>query len=120
MAVVRGVYQPAADSLMRNDSGWFACHDMVNMMCYGKYGFSGEGGAADHYEHPEYLCIEYLYKNSTVLDTVFLESVAHLCKSMNLPTETVNGKFENSILWRIELMVHTAVEIKQYLFKMNK
>jgi hypothetical protein len=110
--VVKWVYWPKTDSSMLNDSGWFACHDLVNMSCYGEFRFSRKGSAGDTYDYPEYLSIEYQYKNNSILDTIFLDSIAHFCKSMNLSTKTVNGKFENNILWRNESIVNATMKIK--------
>jgi hypothetical protein len=103
--IVKCVYWPKTDSSMLNDSGWFACHE------YGEFRFIRKI-KADEYEYPEYLCIEYQYKNNTVLDTIFLDSIAHFCMNMNLSTKTVNGKFENNILWHNESIVNATMKIK--------
>jgi hypothetical protein len=111
--IVKRVYWPATDSSMLNDSGWFACHDMVTMSCYGEFRFGRKGTvSAGNYEYPEYLCIEYQYKNKDILDTIFLDSVARFCTDMSLSTTTVNGKHENNIIWHNESVENANMKIK--------
>jgi hypothetical protein len=109
--IVLQVHWPEKDSTMLNDSGWIACHDLPTMSCRGEFRFF-RNDTTGRFQYPEYLCIEYQYKNTETFDTVYLDSIAHFCMNTKLSRNYENGKFENIFSWRSETIENADMKIK--------
>jgi hypothetical protein len=109
--IVLQVHWPEKDSNLLGDSAWIACHDLPNMSCRGTFRFF-RNDTAGRYRYPEYLGIEYRYKNAMMLDTVYLDSIARFCRETKLSRTFENNTFENIISWRCETVEHAGMKIK--------
>ncbi len=107
------------DSSLLIDRIWSTCEDSPTKTCRSKFEFTHQD-TAGHFQYPEYLCIEYLYKNNTVFDTIFLDSIAHFCRNMVLePIYKYSRITDYNLFWRSEIIKNSNFEMKNMVIQMN-
>lgn len=117
--IVVAVHWPKRDSSMLNDSGWTSCYASPTKSCNNIFKFINKD-TSGHFQYPKYLCIEYLYKNRTALDTLILDSIAHFCKNMAISSNYSNGRITDySLFWRSEIINNSSVELKYMTIAMQ-
>jgi hypothetical protein len=117
--IVVGVHWPKKDSSMINDSGWTSCHASPTESCRNSFKFINKD-TSGHFQYPKYLCIEYLYKNSTVFDTIFLDSIVLFCTNMFISPNYSNSRITDySAFWRSEIINNSSVELKYMTIAMQ-
>jgi hypothetical protein len=105
------VHWAERDSNLLNDSEWINCHELKTLSCNNTFTFFRKDNLSK-VEFPEYIVVEYRYKNAIMCDTIYLDSIAAFLTTVNLTSKKNGGIFEHTILWNNETIENTDMKIK--------